>query len=290
MDAEQIDFGVLAVPVVLVVVTSLVFDLAITVVGIWIFVELVTVWLLYGGLALVTRPETAVRERGALFLPGPVDWIDERFDADRQLSLPGVPPVYPKNLRFAVPTALLTAIGVLGVGSGLATDGGIGWRSGGSTSELIAAFAVFDRPVVAAVGAIIVVAQIARFYRCHVATGRYERLTEYMVLDMQATYMLIYIFGLFPSAIYLLVTLVTSEFVFSPVLGESTAQAVWPVVAAGGLGAAKLLLERYRTRGERRSGLDGDDSTTRLTPTPPPGSGSTRTDELTRQSGRSNGN
>ncbi len=290
MDAEQIDFGVLAVPVVLVVVTSLVFDLAITVVGIWIFVELVTVWVLYGVLALVTRPETAVRERGALFLPGPVDWIDERFDADRQLSLPGVPPVYPKNLRFAVPTALLTAIGVLGVGSGLATDGGIGWRSGGSTSELIAAFAVFDRPVVAAVGAIIVVAQIARFYRCHVATGRYERLTEYMVLDMQATYMLIYIFGLFPSAIYLLVTLVTSEFVFSPVLGESTAQAVWPVVAAGGLGAAKLLLERYRTRGERRSGLDGDDSTTRLTPTPPPGSGSTRTDELTRQSGRSNGN
>ena len=270
MDDEQIDFGILAVPVVLAAVASLVFDLAITVVGLWIFVDLVTVWLLYGGLAMVTRPETAVRERGALFLPGPVDWIDERFDADRQLSLPGVPPVYPKNLRFAVPTALLMAIGVLGVGAGLATDGGIGWRSGGSTSELIAAFAMFDRPVVAAVGAIVVVAQIARFYRCHVVRGRYERLTAYMVLDMQATYMLIYIFGLFPVAIYLLATLLASELLVSPIVSDPTAQAVWSVVAVGGVAAGKLLLERYRTRGERRSEVGGGDPTTRLTPTPPP--------------------
>jgi hypothetical protein len=182
---------------------------------------------------------------------------------------------------------LLTGIGVLAVGSGLATDGGIGRGSGGTTSELIAAFAVFDRPVVAAVGATVALAQVARFYRCHVATGRYDRLTAYMVLDMQTTYLLVYIFGLFPSAVYLLVTLVTSGVLVSPVVGDSAARVVWPVGAAGGVTAAKLLLERVRTRGERRSGVGGGDPTTRLTPTPPPKPGPD--DGARERSGRSDG-
>ncbi|MEZ3145405.1 hypothetical protein [Halobaculum sp. MBLA0143] len=287
MDDEQIDFVILAVPVALAVVTAVVLDAGISVVGVWLFLDLATVWLLYGGVAMVTKPEETVQARGNLFLPGPVGWIDDRFGADSRVSLPGMPSIYPKNLRFAVPVSILMSIVVLGVGTGVATDGGLGRRSGGTVSELLGALAVLERPAVAVVGAAVVLAQVARFYRSHVATGRHERLTAYMVLDMQVTYMLLYAFGLFPFAVFVFVTGLVADSLVASAIGELTALLLWVVVAAVTGGAAKLVLERSRVRGERRPGLDGEESTARLSPTPPPEGDSG--DGSTPQPSRSNG-
>jgi|GEM_PF-2420451 len=287
MDDERVDFAILAVPTVLVVSTVVVLDVGLRVVGVWLFLDLATVWLLYGGVAMVTKPEGNVEARGNLFLPGPVGWIDSRFGTDSRLSLPGGLSVYPKNLRFVVPVLLLMSILVLGVGSGIAAEnGGLGRNSGGTVSGLIDALVVLERPVVAAVGAVLVLAQVARFYRCHVATGRHERLTAYVVLDMQVTYLLVYGFGLFPLFIAVIAVVAVVELLVAPGIAESAPQFSWVVVGATGGGIAKLVLERARVRGERRPGLDDETATTRLSPTPPPETDSV--DESTPQPSQSN--
>lgn len=286
MDDKQLDLVILAVPVVFGAATAFLLDIGLRVMGVWLFLDLATVWFLYGGVAMVTRPEEEIEARGNLFLPGPVGWIDDRFGADTQLSLSGWLSVYPKNLRFVVPVSVLMSVVVLGVGSGVAAEGGgLGRHSGGTVSGLLDALTVLERPAVAVVGATLVFAQVVRFYRCHVATRQHERLTAYMVLDMQVTYLLVYGFGLFPLFFAVLLSVIVVGFLTDLVAAGLPSQLVWTAVVAAVGGGGKLVLERSRVRGERRPGLDDESATTRLSPTPPPETGSV-TDSPTRH-GRS---
>jgi hypothetical protein len=100
MNAERIDFSILASAPAVAAGASLAYEVSIRALGTWILLDLLTPVLLYGGTATVTTPERDVRTRERIVPAGPVGWLDERFDADSRVSLPLLPSVYPKNLRF----------------------------------------------------------------------------------------------------------------------------------------------------------------------------------------------
>jgi hypothetical protein len=187
------------------------------------------------------------------------------------VSLPLLPAVYPKNLRFVVPTLLLISIPVLGVGGALTVEGwGFGRRAAGApVTALFAQFSMFGRPLVAAVGAVVVLAQGYRFYRCHLTTGRYKRWTTHMLLEVQVTYALIYAFGLVLFVLFVVLLLLLAAFGVAPVVGEPVARTGWlAAVVATGV-AAKLTFEWSRVNGERRQDVADDSFTANFRPTPP---------------------
>jgi hypothetical protein len=271
LGAERIDFAILSSASVVAVAAYLGFDVGTRVLGVWIVLDLLTPVLLYGGAAVVTTPERDVRTRERVVPAGPVGWIDERFDADSRLSLPLLPPAYPKNLRFVVPTLLLLLVPVLGVGGALTVDGwAVGRRGAGApVTALFEQFVVFGRPVVAVVGAVVVLAQAGRFYRCHVATGRYERWTTHMMLELQVTYTLLYAFGVVLFVLYAMLLLVIVGLGVGTAVGDATGSTTWLVLVLTTGVAVKFAFEWSRVRGERRRNVGVDSFTANFAPTPP---------------------
>jgi hypothetical protein len=272
--AERVDFALLAVPTVAAAAAVLAFDLGVRAVGLWVLVELSTTLVLYCGTAMVTSPEEDVRTRERVGPPGPIGWVDSCFDADSRVSLPFLPPVSPRNLRFVVPTLLLSLVPVLGVSGALAAEGwgfeGRRGRGGGpSVLALFAQFVAFEQPAVAAVGALVAGAHVLRFYRCHVATGQYEEWTTHMLLDVQGTYTVLYSFSVVAFVLYAILSLVVVGVAARGVVGDATGRAVWLALVAGSAVLAKLAFEWSRVRGERRPGLTDGSFTANFAPTPP---------------------
>lgn len=270
MEDRKIDFAILASVHVLALAASLALGVGFRALGLWVFVELATVLVLYSGTALFTRPEPDIHRRERVVPAGPVDRIDEWFDADAQVSLPMLPSAYPKNLRFVLPTVFLLLVPVLGIGGALTVEGwGLGRRAGGSVTAFFAQFGAFQRPLVAVIGTLITLAQAGRFYRCHVATGRYNRLTTHMMLEMQVQYVLWYTFLTVLFVLYAVLTLVVIGVGVGPFVGDSAGRTVWLAVVLSTGCLVKFVFEWSRIRGERQPNVADDSFTANFSPTPP---------------------
>lgn len=269
MRAERIDLSIVSAVSVVAVGAFFAFDLDVRVLGLWVFLDVLTSFLLYSGAAMITVPERDVRTRDRVVPAGPVGRIDEHFDADSRINLSFLPSIYPKNLRFVLPTVLLLLVPVFGIGGALAVEGwGFGRRAGGSITGLFAQFETLRRPLVAVVGGLIVLAQIGRFYRCHVASGRYTRWTTHMMLEAGIQYVLWYALLTILLALYAMVTLVVLGFGIGPFVSDATGRTVWLAVLVSTALLVKLAFERSRIRGERQLDVDDDSFTSNFSPTP----------------------
>lgn len=269
MDPEHVDFVLLAAVAIVVGGAYLLVDVSVRVLGLWVFLDVLTPLLLYSSVAMVTTPESDVRARDRVVPAGPVARIDDWFDTGTRFSLPFVPPIYPTNLRLVLPTVLLLLIPVLGVGGSLTVEGwGIGRRSGGSVTALVAQFVAFQRPVVALVGGVVVLGQSSRFYRCHIATGRYKRWTTHMLLESQIQYVLWYSFLTIVFAVFVSVAFVVTLGV-SPVVSEAVARTVFLGVVCSTAVLLKLAFEWNRVRGERQLNASDESFTANFSPSPP---------------------
>ena len=270
VNAERIDVSILAAAAAVAGGTALVFDVGSRVLGVWVLLDLATPFLLYSGAAMVTTPERDVRARERVVPAGPVNRLDAWFDADSRVSLPGLPPIYLRNLRFVLPTVLLLLVPVLGVGGGLTVEGwGLGRRAGGSVTGFVDQFGAFQRPLVAVVGATVVLAQAVRFYRCHVTTGRYERWTTHMMLEVQVQYVLWYAFLTVLFVLYAILALALVGVGLGPFVSDALGRTIWlGTVFPTGL-LVKFAFERSRVRGERQLNVADDSFTANFVPTPP---------------------
>ena len=247
MQAERIDFLIIAAVSAIVGGAYSILDVELRVLGMWVFLDLLTSFLLYSGAAMITMPERDVRTRERVVPAGPVNRIDEWFGVDSQISLPFLPSIYPTNLRFVLPTAFLLLIPVFGVGGALTVDGwGLGRRAGGSVTELFAQFHVLQQPLVAIIGTLVVLAQVGRFYRCHAATGRYKRWTTHMMLEVGIQYIL----GI------------------GPFVSDATGRMIWLTVLLLTALLTKLAFEWSRVRGERQLNIADNSFTSNFSPTP----------------------
>lgn len=270
MDPEHVDLVLVTAVIIVVGAGYFLVDVGLRIVGLWVFVDVLTSLCLYSGVAMVTTPESDVRSRDRVVPAGPVARIDEWFNTDAQIELPALPPIYPANLRFVLPTVLLLLIPVLGVGGTLTVEGwGIGRRSGGSVTALVAQFGAFQRPLVAIIGAVVVLGQVGRFYRCHVVTGRYTRWTTHMLLESQIQYILWYSFLLIVVAVVAILAFLIAAVGIEPVVSTSIARTLWLGVVFSTAVGLKLAFEWSRIRGERQL-TDSDESfTANFAPTPP---------------------
>jgi len=268
--AERVDVSILAAATAVVGGASLAFDVQGSVLGMWVFLDLATPFLLYSGVAMTTTPERNVATRERVVPAGPVAQLDAWFDAESRVSFPFLPPIYPKNLRFVLPTFLLLLVPVLGIGGGLAVEGwGIGRRAGGSVTALVDQFGVFQRPLVAVIGIIVVLAQAGRFYRCHVTTGRYKQWTTHMLLEVQVQYVLWYAFLTILFVLYAILTFVLVGQGVGPFVSDALGRTIWlATVLPMGL-LVKVAFERSRVRGERQLDVGDDSFTANFSPTPP---------------------
>jgi hypothetical protein len=269
MKAERLDFSLILAVSAIVVGSYFILNVEPRVLGLWVFLDLLTSFLLYSGAAMMTIPEQNVRARERVVPAGPVSRIDEWFDVDSQVSLPFLPSIYPKNLRFVLPTVFLLLIPVFGIGGALTVEGwGFGRRAGGDITELFAQFEILQRPLVATIGILIVLAQIGRFYRCHVTTGQYKRWTTHMMLEVGIQYMLWYSLLTILFVLYAILTLVVLGFGIGPFVSDATGQMIWLTVLVLTGFLIKLAFERSRIRGERQLDTSVDSFTSNFSPTP----------------------
>ena len=269
MQAERIDFLIIAAVSAIVGGAYSILDVELRVLGMWVFLDLLTSFLLYSGAAMITMPERDVRTRERVVPAGPVNRIDEWFGVDSQISLPFLPSIYPKNLRFVLPTAFLLLIPVFGVGGALTADGwGLGRRAGGSVTELFAQFHVLQQPLVAIIGTLVVLAQVGRFYRCHAATGRYKRWTTHMMLEVGIQYILWYALLAILLALYAILTLVIFGFGIGPFVSDATGRMIWLTALLLTALLTKLAFEWSRVRGERQLNIADNSFTSNFSPTP----------------------
>jgi hypothetical protein len=273
MRDEYVDFALLAGVHGLAVAVYLVSDLGIRVLGLFIFIELLTMLLLYCGAALFTEPESNVNDRETVAPAGPSYWFDRRFDADSRLSLGSLPPLRLKNLRFVVPSFLLGLLVVTGVGGALTLGEGLGGRSrasGFSLAEFFRQFAVFGEPLVAITSTLVIAAEGARFYRCHVTTGRYREWTTHMMLTPLVQYLFLALWASFLFVLYTILIFVVLGLGVAPIVGDSLGRTLSEgVVLVTGL-VVKLGIEWGRVCGERELDVSfGSWVTEYFTPTPP---------------------
>jgi hypothetical protein len=141
--------------------------------------------------------------------------------------------------------------------------------TGAPVTALFGQFVVLGRPFVAVIGALVVLAQVYRFYRCHVTTGRYRRWTTHMMLELQVMYALLYAFAVVLFVLFAMVLLLSTAVGAAPVVGDSIARTAWlAVVVVTGV-AVKLAFEWSRVRGERQQDVAADSFTANFVPTPP---------------------
>lgn len=240
-----------------------------TIVALLFWLEAVTVLLFYAGLAMFATPESRIEERERIAPLGP---IGGRYFSEKPRRLVSfIPPVYPKNLRFIIPT---TGIGMLiatGAGGGV-TVWGIGRRSplDGDVTDFLALFTAFERPLVFVIGLAIVVTHLVTLSRYYFGTERYQELTAHMALEVQTKYYALYLYFFLAMALYALATFFVIGLTLPAIVPDSTSLMIWEGVVAGTFLAVKLLFERSRFRGERQPNLNNDSFTANFSPTPPP--------------------
>lgn len=274
---EHVDFALLASVHVLAVAVYFVSDLGIRIFGLLVLLEFLIILLLYCGAALFTDPEPSVADRETIVPAGPSNWIDSRFDRNSRLSFPRLPPLHLKNLRFVVPSFLLGLLLATGIGAALTVDGGFSGRSRGSGGASLTAvfqqFVVFEEPLVVLTGTLLIVAEVARFYRCHVATGRYRQWTTHMMLTPLVQYLSLALFVSFLFVLYTVLTLLTFGIGVASLVGDSLGRTLWVVVVLASGIVVKLAIEWGRVCGERQLDVTtGSRLTKYFTPTPPGGS------------------
>ncbi|MFC7057414.1 hypothetical protein [Halovenus salina] len=274
VEDEHVDFGLLVGVHVLAVAVLFTSDLGVHVSGLFVLLQLSTMLFLYCGAALFTEPESSVADRETVVPAGPSDWIDRRFDADSGLSVPRLPPLNLKNLRFVVPSFLLGLVLATGIGAALTVEGGFSGKSrgsgGASLTELFQQFVVFKKPLVALAGILLIAAESVRFYRCHVATGRYRQWTTHMMLTPLVQYLSLAFFVSFFFALYAVLTLLTFAIGAASIVGDSLGRTLWiALLLTSGL-VLKLAIEWGRVRGERQLDVPtGSRLVAYFTPTPP---------------------
>ncbi|KDE59270.2 hypothetical protein EL22_23750 [Halostagnicola sp. A56] len=225
--------------------------------------------LFYAGLAMLATPESRIGERERIAPLGPIG--GRYFSEKPRRPVSFIPPIYPKNLRFVVPT---TAIGMLiatGAGGGVTVWGvGRGSPLGGDVTDFFALFTALAKPPVLVVGLAIVGAHLVPLSRYYFATGRYRDLTAHMALETQVKYYAVYLYFFLALTLYALVTFFVIGLAHPVIVSDSTSLVIWKGVVAGTFLALKLAFERSRIRGERRPSLDDDSFTANFSPTPPP--------------------
>ena len=239
-----------------------------------ILLQLSTILLLYCGAALFTEPESSVADRETIVPAGPSDWIDRRFDADSRLSVLCLPPLNLKNLRFVVPSFLLGLVFATEIGAALTVEGGFTGRSrgsgGASLTALFQQFVAFKEPLVVLTGILLIAVELVRFYRCHVATGRYRQWTAHMMLTPLVQYLSLAFFVGFLFMLYAMLMLVIFGVGVAPLVGDSLGRTLWVAsVFASGI-VVKLAIEWGRVCGERQLDVTtGSRFVAYFTPTPP---------------------
>ena len=269
---EHVDFALLVGVHVLTVVVFFSSGLGVRIFGLFVLLQLSTMLLVYCGAALFTKPESSVSDRETVVPAVPSDWIDRRFDADSELSVPHLPPLNLKNLRFVAPSFLLGLVLTTGMGAALTVEGAFIVRSQGSggppLTDLFQQFVVFKKPLVALTGALLIAAELVRFYRCHVATGRYRQWTAHMMLTPLVKYSLLTPFVSFLFMLYAILTLVIVGLGATSLVGNSLE--LWIAILLTSGVVLKLAIEWGRVCGERQLGVTtGGRLVAYFIPTPP---------------------
>lgn len=272
---EHVEFSLLAGVHILAVGVYFVSDPGTRFFGLLALLEFCIILLLYCGAALFTEPEPSVADRETIVPAGPSNWIDRRFDCDSRLSFSRLPPVNLKNLRFVVPSFLLGLLAATAIGAALTVEGGFGRsRSGGaSLTTVFQQFVVFTDPLVVFTGTLLIVAEVVRFYRCHVATGRYRQWTTHMMLTPLVHYLLLAMFVSFLFVLYTMLTLLIFGVGVASLVGDSLGRTLWVVVVLASGIVVKFAIEWGRICGERQLDVTtGSRLIKYFTPTPPNGS------------------
>ena len=88
-----------------------------------LYVEAISVILLYTVLAMVAKPESQLEEREKVVPAGPIKAIDRRFSERPWNITRWLPPVHPKNLRLVIPTGGLLMLLIIGAGGAVTVPG-----------------------------------------------------------------------------------------------------------------------------------------------------------------------
>lgn len=221
------------------------FDPAFTLVFLLYWFELLVLFAVYGGCAMVAQRETVTEDRGV----GPVvvGAADGPLSELPAITLPGsLPAVQLRNLRVIVPTAavvgvVMVAIGETLIGGHEAHDPFPGW------------LAEFTSPVVLVSALGIVAAHVVYVYRGYVRPRRYEETSAATVLELPvriAVVLLVAVIGLFAAFV------AVGGFALA-VASQSVADRVGLATLLGGFVALKTGIDWARFRAERSPDPDG---------------------------------
>jgi hypothetical protein len=129
---------------------------------------------------------------------------------------------------------------------------------------------VFEESLVVLTGTLFVVAEVARFYRCHIATGQYKQWTTHMMLTPLVQYLSLAFYVSFLFVLYTVLSLLIFGIGVASLVGDSLGRALWVVVVLASGFVVKLAIEWGRVCGERQLDVTtGSRLSKYFTPTPP---------------------
>ncbi|EMA29363.1 DUF6498-containing protein [Halobiforma nitratireducens] len=248
-EGDRFEFGAIALANLLPVVGYFLFDWDYAAVFMLYWLDLVALWLVYCGFALFAQQRSHYEEREQPVLIKP---LGGDFWGNTPRKIGPLPPIYPRNLRVIIPSCVFIMFAIFVGGAALlegTTDGGMPGSTTGDLLAFLANFSVFTSAPIFAAALLFIVIHIVTAYRIYIRSQQYEEISAYIILELPARFILVYVCGLMLLVFVFLIGLLIAEFV-----GSDTFAAVLPYVLFVTL---KLTLERGRFHAERSAPADG---------------------------------
>lgn len=271
MGRPPLHFRLVALANLLPVAAYFLLGLPFAVLVVLFWVDVVVIFLCYAGVAMVSKPEQQIERRERIVPVGPSGdrfLPDSAWQPSRRL-----PPIYPRNLRFVVPSVIFFLVMSIAAAGGL-TVSGVGSRAGrredGNVLDFFAQLSVLEELPVLVIALCIVAVHLVVFWQHYGRGGRDGTLTAHMALEIPVSYVVLYFLLFIGLVLYAIAAVFAVDLAVPDSIPDGVGIRIWEVAVAGPFLASKLALERSRLRGEEQSGLDDGSFVANFSPTPPP--------------------